>query len=178
MEPLDRFSEFALPDTALPMEYRYKTWMAACLYGGAALLAWLLFFTAGPLSVLLALVSLVGVGIGLMGLFADPAGFMHAVGKKLVVTDGVLEEVDENARVLWQVRPAEIAGIHTANCRTVFPGTRTDGWRAEVWVLTLHDGSAIRIPLWLLPNRGERLKERLTELMRVGGARQAVRASN
>jgi hypothetical protein len=32
--------------------------------------------------------------------------------------------------------------------------------RAEVWLMALKDGGSIRIPVWLLPHRGERFKNR------------------
>ena len=93
-----------LPLTALPLEYRYRTGLAACLFGGLAMLTCIIFFGSGALSFVLAMASLLLVLVGLAALLADPAGFLHSMGKKLIITDDVVQEVDEQSRVRWQLR--------------------------------------------------------------------------
>jgi hypothetical protein len=101
-----------------------------------------------------------------MGLLADPSGFLRSMGKRLVITDDLLQEVDEQLGVVWSLGPEEIVGVHTACRRRVFPWGIADDWRAEVWFIALKDGGTVRIPVWLLPHRGERFKNRFQAFRR------------
>ncbi len=146
--------------SALPIEYRYNTWLAGCLVTGIFLMVLLVVCARGPF-VVAGLVAALGVtAMGAAGLFADPSGFMHSVGKKLIITDEELVEVDEKGRVRWRVVPDDIVDIRAVGLRAVFPGWLVGGWRAEILEVVLRSGNGIRIPVWLLPGRGRRFKRR------------------
>jgi len=168
---VDRAAE--APDWALPLEYRYTTWLAGCLYGGLALLGVLLMWGSGGFALVVALAALAASGVGSMGLLADPANFLHAAGRKLIVTDTAVQEIDEKGCVHWCARPDEILHVSVENCRLVFPWAGTAGWRAEVWVLLLKDGRRIRIPIWLLPGQGARFRQRFSTFLKYSRLRAA-----
>lgn len=155
-----------MPDVALPLEYRYSTTLAACLFVGLAILGIMVLFGNGASAVVPALVGLAALAIGSMGLLADPSGFVRSMGKRLIITDDMLQEVDERLQVVWAIRPEEIAGVRTINRRRIFPAGIMNGWRAEVWLMALKDGGTVRIPVWLLPHRGERFKNRFETFVR------------
>jgi hypothetical protein len=150
----------ALPDSALPLEYRYSTILAACFFLGLGVLGFTVVFGSGAGALAFALAGLALLAIGSMGLLADPRGFLHSMGRRLIVTDDLLQEVDEQMQTVWTARPEEIAGIQTVSRRRVFPAGIMKDMRAEVWLMALKDGGSIRIPVWLLPHRGERFKNR------------------
>ena len=149
-----------VPDSALPLEYRYSTILAACFFLGLGVLGLTIVFCSGAGSLVFALAGLALLAVGSMGLLADPRGFLHSMGRRLIVTDDLLQEVDEKLQIVWTARPEEIAGVETISRRRVFPAGLMQDWRAEVWQMALKDGGSIRIPVWLLPHRGERFKNR------------------
>lgn len=152
---------------ALPIEYRYQTGLAACLFGGLGGLALLLFAGRGTGALLLAAPLCGLVLYGLAALLADPSGFVNSMGKKLIVTDYVIEEVDEFANVRWQLRCGELAGVRTVLHRPVLPGI-SDRWSAEALELLTGDGRSFRIPVWLLPRRGIAFRYRLEDFIARG----------
>jgi len=148
------------PDSALPLEYRYSTILAAFFFLGLGVLGLTVVFGSGAGALAFALAGLALLAVGSMGLLADPRGFLRSMGRRLIVTDDLLQEVDEQLQIVWTARPEEIAGVQTVGRRRVFPVGIMKDWRAEVWLLALKDGHSIRIPVWLLPHRGERFKNR------------------
>jgi len=153
-------SESVSTETAIPIEYRYRTGLAATLCGGLALVGVMVLFGSGTTGLMLALLGLGATALGMMGLLADPHGFIYSVGKRLIITDEALQEVDEKGQVRWFIRPSEIKRVNSFPGRRVMPLTGRNEWRAEVWTLELSDGRIIRIPVWLLPGRGQRFKQR------------------
>ncbi|OYD14556.1 hypothetical protein CH330_08400 [candidate division WOR-3 bacterium JGI_Cruoil_03_51_56] len=147
--------------TVLPLEYRYNTRLAGALTGGTILLIGILFFGSGPFVLVLFLLALAGIAVGLFGLIADARGFIHSIGKRLVVTDEQIQEVDEKGQMRWQVRSEDILSVHVISNRPVFPLGMANRWCAEVWSLELQSGRILRVPVWLLPDRGRRFKQRL-----------------
>jgi hypothetical protein len=105
--------------------------------------------------------------VGLAGLMADPRGLLHSMGHRLIVTDDLIEEVDEKAQVLWQLRCGEVTSVRTASSRFVLPGI-DNTWRAEVLELVTGDGRGFLIPVWLLPSRGTGFKQRLDAFVQRG----------
>jgi hypothetical protein len=136
-KPLPQVSTLPGRESALPLEYRYSTRLSGCLYGGLALFAGLVVFGTGVQAFMLAAAGLLCASVGAAGLFADPSGFLHSFGRKLIVTDGTLQEVDEQFRVHWSVRPEEIAVFRDAPGRTIFPLSRGREWRADALELVL-----------------------------------------
>ena len=157
-----------LPLNVLPLEYRFRTGLAGCLFGGLLILASIILFGSGALYFVLALASLLLVMVGLAALLADPAGFLHSMGKKLIITDDVIEEVDERSRVRWQLRCGEVTAMRVAGGRLVLPWPIDRGWRANGLVLGTSDGRTYRIPLWLLPRNGASFLARLDSFMARG----------
>jgi hypothetical protein len=162
----DRNKSFVVPsdgaasDSALPLEYRYSTILAACFFLGLGVLGLTVVLGNGAGALAFALAGLALLAIGSMGLLADPRGVLHSMGRRLIVTDDLLQEVDEQSQIVWTARPEEIAGVQTVSRRRVFPVGIMKDWRAEVWQMALKDGGSMRIPVWLLPHRGERFKNR------------------
>jgi len=145
---------------AIPIEYRYRTGLAGALVGGVALLLASVVLVRGPVLLLLAGMAVVAVGVGVMGLLADPDGFVRSAGKRLVVDDNVLQEVDERGRVVWSIAPGQVERVRSVPGPRVFPFGGPGAWRAESWDIALDDGRTIRIPVWLLPHRGREFKQR------------------
>ncbi|MBM3314703.1 hypothetical protein FJY71_02510 [candidate division WOR-3 bacterium] len=147
-------------DSAIPLEYRYRTSMSGALVAGLAGLAVALVFVRGSPALLLGAVSLWGVVYGAMGLIADARGFTRSAGKKLIITDDMMQEVDERGRILWTIRPTEIDAVRPQKGPRVYPFSGDDGWRAETWVFMLKDGREVAVPVWLLPDKGRRFRQR------------------
>lgn len=157
-----------LPLTALPLEYRYRTGLAGCLFGGLVVLTYIFFFGSGAPAFVLALVALFFTLVGLAALLADPGGFLHSMGKKLIITDDVLEEVDEQSCVRWQLRCGEVSAVRVAGGAAVLPWSGNREWRADGLVLATADGRTYRIPVWLLPRNGASFLARLDAFMARG----------
>lgn len=147
------------------MEYRYHTGLAGSLLAGALALCAALLVASGPLSIALVLSGIAVAVPGLCGLAVDARGVLRSAGKRIVVTDEEIEEVDEYGRVVWLVRPSEVRRVGVQPGRPVFPLRRVE-WRSEAWELHLSSGSRIRIPVWLLPGRGARFGARFAALYR------------
>ncbi len=159
------YARAAVRGAAQPHEYHYSTRLGACLFGGLAVLLALAAWGSGGLALFWALLALLVTGLGAMGLLADPGGFLHALGKRLVVSELSIQEVDEKAQVRWFLRPDEVVRVEVRPGRAVFPWSGTSGWHAEVWYLHLRSGERIRIPVWLLPDRGAQFRRRFAELV-------------
>lgn len=157
-----------MPRGALPLEYRYRTGLAGCLFGGLVVLVYILLFGSGATAFVLALVGLLFALVGLAALLADPSGFLHSMGKKLIITDDVLEEVDEKSCVRWQLRCGEVSAMRVSGGAAVLPWSGDRGWHAERLVLATGDGRIYRIPVWLLPRRGTTFLVRLESFMARG----------
>jgi hypothetical protein len=157
--------EPGIPDSAIPIEYRYQTRFAACLYGGAAVLVAMLLFGNGVGALLLVLGCVPLIGAGLAALLADPSGFTQTMGRKLIITDSTLEEVDERHEVRWQLRRGEVVEVAESPGNAVLPIPGADNWRADAIILWTGDGRSFRIPVWLLPHRGLGLRHRLESFL-------------
>lgn len=160
-------------DCAIPIEYRYRTGMAGALAGGAATLLVALALSHGVAALALVAVAVVGIGYGALGLVADARGVVRAAGRRLVVTDDALQEVDERGRVLWMLRPTEIDFVRPETGPRVFPWSGSNGLRVENWLFVLKDGDQHVVPVWLLPDRGRRFKQRYESF--IGFARRSSR---
>lgn len=142
-------------EPALPLEYRYDTRLAALLFAGTVLVVLVLVSGRGVFAPILLLAAAAAVIPGVAALAADARGFLHSAGKRVVVADELIEEVDEQGRIQWLVRPHEIRDIEVSPGRPLLISRR-----AEVWNIRLYSGTTVRIPVWLLPGQGRRFKQR------------------
>ncbi|MEO0074152.1 MAG: hypothetical protein ABIK43_05795 [candidate division WOR-3 bacterium] len=156
--------------SAIPIEYRYRTDMVAAFIAGLVGIV-LLGFLRGLPAMLVGAVAVPALLYGAMGLVADARGLILAAGKRIIITDEAIQEVDEEGRIRWAIRPAEIDMVRTETGAPVCPFTGLCSWRVEYWRLVLKDGREVRVPVWLLPGRGERFRERLLGFL--GPARRA-----
>ncbi len=159
------YARAAARDSALPHEYRYSTWLGICLFGGVAVLIALAAWGSGGLALCLALLALLSTALGAAGPLADPAGFLHALGKRVVITGNSIQEVDEKGQVRWFVQPFEVVRVELVRGRPVFPWAGPNGWQVEHLVLHVRGGQHVRVHLWLLPERGLPFRKRLAELL-------------
>jgi hypothetical protein len=159
------------------MEYRYSTGLAGLFFGGLAFLFGLLLFSGGGLALALAVLAVFSSIVGSMGFLADPTGFLHAMGKRLIVTDEQLQEVDEKSRIVWMLRPEEVSRVEEEPGRRVFPAGVADAWRSETWTVELRSGYRVRIPVWLLPGRGARFKQRFESFLHPPARQQSSSAA-
>jgi len=162
---IPEYARAAVRDSALPHEYRYSTRLGLCLFGGVAVMVALAAWGSGGLALSWALLALLSTALGAMGLLADPAGFLHALGKRLVVTGASVQEIDEKAQVRWFIQPYEVVRVELVRGRPVFPWSGPRGWHVEHLLLHVRGGQHVRIPLWLLPERGAPFRKRLAELL-------------
>ncbi|MEO0078338.1 MAG: hypothetical protein ABIK86_04985, partial [candidate division WOR-3 bacterium] len=158
---IPEYARAAVRDAALPHEYRYTTWLGVCLFGGLAVLVALAAWGSGGLALCWALLALLGIGVGAMALLADPRGFLHALGKRLVVTNSFVQEVDEKDQVRWFVQPYEVVRVELVRGRPVFPWSGPNGWHVETLFLHVRGSRPVQIPLWMLPERGASFCRRL-----------------
>ncbi|MGQ9678055.1 MAG: hypothetical protein ACUVUD_02085 [bacterium] len=114
----------------------------------------------GNLSGVLRIIGVILSIYGLVGYFADPEGTWHSTGKRLIISDEFLEEVDEEWRVQWVILPGEVKTVEKHWGRPVLPFGLNRDWRVEVWDIVLKDGKRRRIPVWLLPKGGRNFKQR------------------
>jgi hypothetical protein len=147
-------------DRALPMEYRYRTDMSGSAVAGLAVLLGLLLFGRGPVAIGLGVPAVLAIAYGAFGLIADIRSLVRTAGKRVIITDDLLQEVDENGRIRWTIRPTEIDIVRPQKGPLVFPWSGPDGWRAETWTILLKDDRSITVPVWLLPDRGMRFRQR------------------
>lgn len=150
--------------SAIPVEYRYRTDMAAALVAGLSG-SFLLISLHGLFAVIVGVVSVLAVIYGTMGLIADARGLICYAGKRLVVADEAIQEVDEEGRIRWTIRSAEIDFVKPEIGPPVNPFSGQYGWRVEYWRFLLKDGRSIRVPVWLLPDRGKRFRQRYESLL-------------
>ncbi|MEO0080181.1 MAG: hypothetical protein ABIK44_05850 [candidate division WOR-3 bacterium] len=158
-------SSLLTQEAAIPLEYRYRTGLAASLIVGIGLVGITMLFSMGTIGLVIALSGLIAIALGMMGLVADPHGFIHSIGKRLIITDTALQEIDEKGQILWYIRPSEVKRVDSLPGRKVLPLVGHSEWRAEVWMIELRDGRKIRIPVWLLPGRGDRFKQRFESFL-------------
>lgn len=164
--------EFASVETerkdAIPLEYRYNTGFLGALLVGAVLLLLGLFVFGGTLALMLAAVSLPALLLGVLGIMADPSGVVRSAGKRLVIDDDLIREVDEKGRLGWTIARRQIMDVREVSGRRVFPIVAA-GWKVESLDIVLDDQHVIRIPVWLLPGRGRRFKQRLRTFLQGSG---------
>lgn len=160
-----------VPDAPLPLEYRYGTGIAGLLTGGSALLLLAGFFLEGGVRLLVVFPAALGIGLGFLGLMVDPRGCIGSVGRRLVVTDAILEEVDEKGRIRWCFSPGDVLAVKVERRRAFIPWRRTTGRHAEVWYVQLRNRPAVRIPIWLLPDLGGGFKQRFNGFLKRAGVR-------
>uniref|UniRef100_A0A7C4GB89 Uncharacterized protein n=1 Tax=candidate division WOR-3 bacterium TaxID=2052148 RepID=A0A7C4GB89_UNCW3 len=163
--------EFERAD-AIPLEYRYSTGLLGVFAAGSALSLLALFVMRGPVAVLLVLVALPMLLFGIVGMSADPSGIIRSAGKRLVIDDRLLQEVDELGRVKWSIAPGQVQDVRKEAGRPVLP-LGAGSWRAESWHVVLDDGRIVRICVWLLPDRGRQFKQRFQSFIQRRGRTQA-----
>ncbi len=159
-------------EQALPLEYRYQTKFAGSLTAGGLLLVWVLLIGAGALSPVVIFLGLLLVFFGLIGFLADPDGVVRSPGRRLVITDYCLQEIDERARVRWVLTPREIKEVRKRSGRRVLPFVNRVDWQVEIWDIVLLDGKRVRVWVWLLPENGRRFKQRFETFLNFSRQRQ------
>ena len=159
------------PDAPMPLEYRYGTGIAGLLAGGLALILLAGFFLEGTARLLVLLPAALSVVLGLSGFVVDPSGCIGSLGRRIVVTDATLEEIDEKGRIRWCFAPGDVLGINVERRHTFFPWRRPGGRRVEIWHVELRNSRAVRIPVWLLPDMGGAFKRRFDSFLKRAGIR-------
>jgi len=154
-----------VPERAIPLEYRYRTVFAGSLFLGFIILIGVVVLGGGRISGFLLALGLGLCFYGLIIFVADPDGFWHSVGKRLIISDECLEEVDEEWRVRWVILPGEIKTVEKYLGRPILPFGIKKDWRIEVWKIVLKDGKSVRIPVWLLPENGRNFKQRFESFL-------------
>ncbi len=147
-------------DAQLPDDFRYKTNFLGSFFFGVMVIGWLVVFGAGVFSVPLAIIGVWCCVYGCLGIFSDPVNVLRSAGKRLVITEGCLQEIDEKANVRWVVMPNEIKEVVKRNKGQVPLWPLQKDIAVEVWELVLVDGKRITIPVWLLPEEGRGFKLR------------------
>lgn len=153
---------------ALPIEYRYRTGFTGSLFAGLLILIAKVVMGNGNFSGVFIIIGLILSIYGLVGFFADPEGVWQTAGKRLIISDEYLQEVDEEWRVRWVVLPGEVKSVEKHLGRAVLPFGVNRDWRVEVWEIVLRDGKRRRIPVWLLPQRGRNFKQRFETFLLFG----------
>lgn len=175
-ENVKTFPRGYTPESALPIEYRYRTGFTGSLFAGGLILIASVIMGNGNFSVVFVIIGLILSIYGLVVFFADPEGIWQSTGKRLIINDECLEEVDEEWRVRWVVLPTEVKSVEKHLGRAVLPFGVNREWRVEVWDVVLRDGKCRRIPVWLLPKGGRNFKQRF-ETFLLFGRRQIKEAT-
>lgn len=165
-EGVESLPAVSAPERALPLEYRYRTSFAGSLFAGVMILIGIVVLGGGRLNFFLLVLGLILCGYGLVVFSADPDGFWHSVGKRLIISDECLEEVDEEWRVRWVILPGEVKTVKKHLGRPVLPFGINQNWRVEVWEIFLKDGKRVKIPVWLLPEGGRNFKQRFETFLK------------
>lgn len=147
------------PSSALPIEYRYGTGLLGILVAGAGLLLSALLLMDGPVATVSILVSLPLLLFGVIGIAADPIGVVRSAGRRIVIDDQLMQEVNETGCVVWSIAPGQVAEVREVPGRSLFVRGAL-GRCAESWDILLGEGRVVRIAVWLLPHGGREFKQR------------------
>ncbi len=162
----------------LPAEYRYKTNFLGSIFIGGAIIGWLLLLGGGVFTILLTIIAIGCLLYGCIGILADPEGVICSAGRRLVITDACLQEIDEKANVRWVILPQEIKAIERKVKGRIPNLLLQKELTLEIWDVILVDGKRIRIPVWLLPDGGKGFKLQFDLLIYARRTKQDNRPGN